>query len=76
MSSRKSTVNGSSPDELFTEHFHYVRRGLNGEYIIPEEKVEDFVRRYGELADNRDHLERLRAYLNDEKRSKPGELDD
>jgi len=76
MSPCKSTGKCYCSDENILEKFHYVRRGPGGEYIIPEDKIEDFVRKYMELSDNQDHLERLRAYLNSEKRNKPGEMDD
>ncbi|MBI4806953.1 MAG: hypothetical protein HY795_17180 [Desulfovibrio sp.] len=76
MSPCRTKGKGCCSDDSISEQFQYVRRGPNGEYIIPEEKIEDFVRRYMELADNNDHLERLRAYLNTGMRNKPGELDD
>ena len=67
---------GSRPKDIIKKHFPYVRRGQNGEYIIPENKIGEFVRQYMELGDNRDHLQRLRSYLSEENRNKPGEHDD
>lgn len=72
----KSNGKGCCSDLSLSEKFQYVRRGPEGEYIIPEDKIEDFVRRYMDLVDNNDHLERLKAYLNTGKRNEPGEMDD
>jgi len=48
--------------EMNKERFDYVRRGENGEYIIPRDKVDRFVRTYLELSDSDEHLERLKLY--------------
>ena len=55
--------------ELNKERFDYVLRGANGEYIIPKDRVDSFVRTYLELADSDEHLERLKLYRASGKRT-------
>lgn len=50
------------PDGLVREYFPYARLSPQGEYVIPKDKVDEFVKKYNELVDSREHLERLAAY--------------
>ena len=43
-------------------HFPYLELTMEGEVIIPRDKIEDFVRRYDAVVDAEDHLAHLRAY--------------
>ncbi len=61
---------------VLEEHFPYVTRGLKGEFIIPEGKLDDFVLKYQELSDKRDHLERLKLYRAEGVRPDPDAIDD
>ncbi|KAF0233367.1 MAG: hypothetical protein FD177_1760 [Desulfovibrionaceae bacterium] len=63
-------------DEFLREQFPYLKRGENGEFIIPAQKIDDFVSKYQSLSDNDDHLERLRQYRAGGQRVKPSEFDD
>lgn len=47
---------------LLKEHFPYVRRGPDGEFVIPAANLDQFVRKYMELVDNKDHLDHLKMY--------------
>jgi len=67
---------GQCDDDFLREHFPYVKRGAEGEFIIPAQKIEDFVSKYQTLSDNADHLERLRQYRAGGQRVKPSEHDD
>ncbi|GFK95353.1 hypothetical protein NNJEOMEG_03215 [Fundidesulfovibrio magnetotacticus] len=48
--------------ESHCERFDYVRRGPDGEYIIPRDKIDHFVHTYLELLDSAEHMERLKLY--------------
>lgn len=61
---------------VMDEHFPYVVRGTAGEYIIPRDKIHDFVMKYLELADKDDHLEHLQFYRSQGRRIRDGEIDD
>lgn len=50
------------PDGLMREYFPYARLSEQGEYVIPKDKLDDFVKKYNEIADSREHLEKLAAY--------------
>jgi len=47
---------------ILRERFPYVRTTMEGELVIPMEKVEDFVRRFNEMLDAEEHAQQLRAY--------------
>jgi len=51
-------------EEKLREYFPYVRREPNGDLVIPADRIGVFVKKYMELADNRDHLDRLTMYRN------------
>lgn len=76
MSCVEKQIKDRSGEEFLKEHFPYVKRGENGEFIIPAQKIEEFVTKYQTLSDNADHLERLRQYRAGGQRVKPSELDD
>jgi len=59
--------------EIHKERFAYVRRGEQGEYIIPADMIERFVQTYLELTDSAAHLERLRLYRTGGRRDAPGD---
>jgi hypothetical protein len=63
-------------DERLKEQCPYLRRGANGEYVIPESKIGEFVRKFQELADSKDHLEHLRLYRAEGKRPPTTDIDD
>jgi len=69
-------IKDRSGEEFLQEHFPYVKRGPDGEFIIPAQKIEEFVTKFQALSDNADHLERLRQYRVGGQRVKPSELDD
>ncbi|GAB6037821.1 hypothetical protein JCM15519_23800 [Fundidesulfovibrio butyratiphilus] len=50
------------PDGLMQQYFPYARLSENGEYVIPKDKVDDFVKKYNEIADSREHQQILAAY--------------
>lgn len=54
-----------------SEYFPYLRFTTEGSLVIPADKVSDFVRKYLELSDSREHMERLKAYLGGERGSCP-----
>ena len=63
-------------DERLKELCPYLVRGSQGEYIIPQGDIEHFVNKYLELADSKDHLERLSLYRAHGKRPTPTDIDD
>lgn len=50
------------PDGLMREYFPYARLTETGEYVIPKDRIDDFVKKYNEIVDSREHLEKLAAY--------------
>jgi len=63
-------------DEVMDEHFPYVARGTSGEYIIPADRIHDFILKFQELSDRNDHLEHLKLYRQEGRRFEDGEIDD
>jgi len=63
-------------DTLLREHFPYVRRSGQGEFIIPEDMVGAFVLKYIDLVNNKQHLELLSLYRAGKARPATGEIDD
>ncbi|WP_243439430.1 hypothetical protein [Fundidesulfovibrio soli] len=54
----------------------FVRFTPEGDLVIPSARLDDFVRRYLELTDNREHMEHLIAYVRDDRRNDPsGSMD-
>lgn len=51
-------------EPVLKAHFPYIRLTMEGELVIPMDKVEDFVRRYSEMTDTEAHLEQLEKYRN------------
>ncbi|WP_243310829.1 hypothetical protein [Fundidesulfovibrio agrisoli] len=49
----------------------FVRVTPEGDVLIPSDKLDDFVRRYLELTDSREHMERLLAYVREDNRCDP-----
>ena len=48
--------------ELLKEHFPYLNVGADNTVTIPVESMDRFVRKYLELSDTNEHMERLRLY--------------
>lgn len=63
-------------DAMLREHFPYISRGPAGEFIIPADRIEQFVHKVMDLADNQDHLELLKLYRQENHRPDPREIDD
>lgn len=61
---------------LLKEHFPYIQLTLEGELVIPKDKVDDFVRRYSELSDVAEHQQQLRMYRSSGARKAVSESDD
>jgi len=61
---------------VLDEHFPYVVRGSAGEYVIPMDRIHEFVMKYLELADKNDHLEHLKLYREQGRRFNDGEIED
>lgn len=63
-------------DGVLEEHFPYVTRGAEGEFIIPQTHIEEFVVKFLELRDKTEHLERLKLYRAQGARPGPDEIGD
>lgn len=63
-------------DERLKELCPYLSRGEQGEYIIPASKIDEFVHKYLEISDSKDHLEHLRLYRAEGKRPLSSDIDD
>lgn len=61
---------------LIKKRFPYIILTMEGEVIIPRDKVDDFVRRYSEMSDTEDHLLHLRMYRNSGERKGVPDSDD
>ncbi|MFP5238603.1 MAG: hypothetical protein ACLGQW_02115 [Acidobacteriota bacterium] len=71
MSDAKKEYSCRSAGQDNLESFPYVRLTPEGDLVIPANRVDEFVRKYLELSDNREHMERLRAYLTGERKCDP-----
>lgn len=63
-------------DERLKEQCPFLTRGEQGEYVIPADKIGEFVHKYLELSDSSDHLEHLKFYRTEGKRPLSSDIDD
>lgn len=63
-------------DAYLKKHFPYLKRNEEGDFVIPTQNVEQFVRTYMGLLDDEEHLGKLALYRNAGQRAKLSEIDD
>lgn len=76
MSQCQNMGSALTDESLLREHFPYINRGHDGEFIVPADRVEQFARKILDLMDNREHLERIKQYRKDNHRPDPSEIVD